>query len=173
MQRLPNRQQYPIAILPPLAIPEAQFFDPLFGKKLLALQVALALLGQSVLEPVEFQRKTGRRAEEIQEVEADGMLTAEFETGEASGAQSPPQILPPVLLAQRWLGLRTHDGAPTVGEILSHLVGWSVLFEIIGPHWMRHATGDPLDVVAYALGALVAGAWWQRARFLSTAFRRH
>ena len=84
-----------------------------------------------------------------------------------------PCALPPVLLAQRWLGLRTHDAAPTVGEILGHLAFWSVLFEVIGPHWMRHATGDPLDVVAYVLGALLAGAWWQRERFLSTALRRH
>jgi hypothetical protein len=77
-----------------------------------------------------------------------------------------PCALPPVLLLQRWLSLRMHDDTPTLGEILGHLVFWSLLFEVIGPHWVRHATGDPLDVLAYALGALLAGAWWRRGRFL-------
>ena len=73
-----------------------------------------------------------------------------------------PCALPPLLLLHRWLGLRTHDEAPTVGEILGHLVFWSLLFEVIGPHWVRRATGDPLDVLAYAVGALLAGVWWRR-----------
>jgi hypothetical protein len=47
-----------------------------------------------------------------------------------------------------------------VGEIAAHWAGWSVLFEIIGPHIMWTA-GDPWDVVAYAGGALVAAGWWQ------------
>jgi hypothetical protein len=45
-------------------------------------------------------------------------------------------------------------------------VFWSVLFEWIGPKFMPHATGDPLDVIAYAAGAAVAGLWWQRDRWL-------
>jgi hypothetical protein len=71
-----------------------------------------------------------------------------------------------VLLLHCWLGLRAHDDAPTVGEILGHLVCWSFLFEVIGPHWMQRATGDPLDVLAYAVGALLAGVWWRRESFL-------
>jgi len=77
-----------------------------------------------------------------------------------------PCALPPLLLLHRWLGLRVHDHAPTVGEILGHLVFWSLLFEVIGPHWVHRATGDPLDVLAYTLGAVLAGVWWRRGSFL-------
>jgi SAM-dependent methyltransferase len=71
-----------------------------------------------------------------------------------------PCALPPVLLIHRWLGLRTHDEPPTFGEICAHLVGWSILFEVIGPHIMR-TTGDPWDAVAYSFGAAVGFLWWR------------
>jgi hypothetical protein len=70
-----------------------------------------------------------------------------------------PCALPPVLWLQRHLSLREHDTAPTPGEIAFHLAVWSVLFEVIGPRIMQ-VTGDPLDVLAYVAGGLVAGAWW-------------
>lgn len=72
-----------------------------------------------------------------------------------------PCALPPLLWLHRRLGLRGHDGCPTILEIGAHLVGWSVLFEVIGPHLMRHTTGDVMDVVAYSGGAVVACVWWQ------------
>jgi hypothetical protein len=78
-----------------------------------------------------------------------------------------PCALPPLLLMQRWLGLRTHDRSPTLGEIAAHLIGWSILFEWIGPHLMRHTTGDPWDVVAYTAGAIIAFLWWHRRNFRS------
>lgn len=78
-----------------------------------------------------------------------------------------PCALPPLLLVQRWLRLRPHDELPTAGEILLYLVVWSVFFEVLGPHIMRRATGDPWDVVAYAAGAVLAGLWWHRDRILS------
>lgn len=71
-----------------------------------------------------------------------------------------PCALPPLLLAHRWLGWRNHDEPPTVGEVLAHLIGWSILFEVIGPHIMR-TTGDPLDAAAYAFGAGVGLVWWR------------
>ncbi|HWD19381.1 MAG TPA: class I SAM-dependent methyltransferase [Verrucomicrobiae bacterium] len=71
-----------------------------------------------------------------------------------------PCALPPVLLMQRWLGLRTHDDPPTLGEITAHLIGWSILFEVIGPHIMR-TTGDVWDAVAYSVGAIIAFCWWR------------
>jgi hypothetical protein len=71
-----------------------------------------------------------------------------------------PCALPPLLLMQRWLELRSHDGPPTAGEIGFQLLVWSILFEWIGPHIMSHAVGDPWDVVAYAIGGVVAGLWW-------------
>jgi hypothetical protein len=77
-----------------------------------------------------------------------------------------PAALPPLLLAHRWLGLRSHDDAPSAWEVVAHLVGWSVLFEIIGPQVMRGTTGDLYDVLAYSVGAGAAVLWWQRERGL-------
>jgi ubiquinone/menaquinone biosynthesis C-methylase UbiE len=71
-----------------------------------------------------------------------------------------PCALPPVLLIQYWLGLRPHDSAPTFGEVAAHVVGWSVLFEVIGPHILP-TTGDPWDAVAYACGGAAAWGWWR------------
>jgi hypothetical protein len=71
-----------------------------------------------------------------------------------------PCALPVVLWMQRWLRLRNHDLPPTWGEIGFHIVVWSILFEAIGPHIMR-VTGDPLDVLAYAVGGAAAGCIWQ------------
>jgi hypothetical protein len=75
-----------------------------------------------------------------------------------------PCALPPFLLLLRWFKLRTHDQPPQTDEIILYLVVWSILFEAIGPHIMRNVTGDPWDVVAYAAGAIIAGAWWHRRR---------
>ena len=71
-----------------------------------------------------------------------------------------PCALPLVLWLQRQFGLRGHDEAPSGGEILFHLVIWSVLFEVIGPHLMR-VTGDVWDVVAYSAGGVIAWRWWR------------
>jgi hypothetical protein len=73
-----------------------------------------------------------------------------------------PCALPAALLAHRWLGLRRHNLPPTTGEIFSHLFGWATLFEIIGPAILERATGDPADVLAYAVGAVLAWCWWGR-----------
>jgi ubiquinone/menaquinone biosynthesis C-methylase UbiE len=73
-----------------------------------------------------------------------------------------PCALPPLLLVHDWLGLRKRGAPPSTLEILAHLIGWTVLFEIIGPHIMR-TTGDPWDAVAYAGGALLAMLWWRFA----------
>ena len=78
-----------------------------------------------------------------------------------------PCALPPVLWLHRRLGLRLHDGKPQLSEIISHLVFWSIMFEWIGPKFVSRATADPLDVIAYAAGALVAGLWWHRDRWVN------
>ena len=78
-----------------------------------------------------------------------------------------PCALPPVLWLHRKLGLRTSDDAPHVPEIAGHLIFWSILFECIGPKIMSHVAGDPLDVVAYAVGAIIAWMWWHRRRWLA------
>ena len=74
-----------------------------------------------------------------------------------------PAALPWVLWLHRRMGLRRDDRRPTWGEILVHLVLWSVLFEVVGPHFVK-VTADGWDVVAYATGALAAGWWWNRRR---------
>lgn len=78
-----------------------------------------------------------------------------------------PCALPPILWLHRWLRLRTDDSYPQISEIALHLVFWSVLFEYIGPKFMPHTVGDPLDVLAYAAGALLAVVWWHRERLFS------
>lgn len=71
-----------------------------------------------------------------------------------------PCALPPLLQAYRWLKLRTHDRHPTAAEVFGHLVFWSALFEWAGPHLMHGATGDWRDVLAYAVGGVIAFACW-------------
>lgn len=73
-----------------------------------------------------------------------------------------PCALPLVLWLHRNLGLRNHDGPPTPGEVGLHLAVWSIICELVGPRLFVHATGDVLDVLAYAVGGLAALAWWQR-----------
>ena len=76
-------------------------------------------------------------------------------------------LLPPLLLMQRGLKLRMHDQVPSAGEIALYLAVWSILFEVIGPHLMRRATGDPWDVIAYVVGGILAGLWWNRRTLFS------
>jgi len=71
-----------------------------------------------------------------------------------------PCALPPLLLAHRWLRLRPHDRPPSAGEVTAHVIGWSILFEVIGPRIMP-TTGDPWDAVAYACGGAVAYFCWR------------
>src|SRR5579862_8807965 len=71
-----------------------------------------------------------------------------------------PCALPPMLLLQHWAGLRPEFQPTRLREIFFHLAVWSVLFEYIGPRICAHAVGDPWDVVAYSVGAIVAAIWW-------------
>jgi ubiquinone/menaquinone biosynthesis C-methylase UbiE len=79
-----------------------------------------------------------------------------------------PCALPPLLFVHDLLGLRPRNAWPTPIEIAAHTVGWSILFEVIGPHIM-HTTGDPWDAVAYAVGGTLAGIWWHFAKQPSPA----
>lgn len=39
---------------------------------------------------------------------------------------------------------------------------WSIVIELIGPHYVPHAVGDPWDALCYAAGGGLAFCWWQR-----------
>lgn len=73
-----------------------------------------------------------------------------------------PLFLPPILYAQRLVGLRKHDGYPRLWEVLQHWVIFSIVFEVVIPRFPKYfrSTADPLDVVAYLAGGLVAWLYW-------------
>ena len=48
-----------------------------------------------------------------------------------------PLLLPIILYAQRCLGLRRHDGAPRLWEVLQHWVIFSIVFELVVPSYAR------------------------------------
>ena len=81
-----------------------------------------------------------------------------------------PCALPPLLLLERWFRLRAHDEVPTAGEIALNLIVWCILFEVVGPHLFRRATGDPWDAVAYVTGGILAGLWWNRELLFNRRF---
>lgn len=95
---------------------------------------------------------------------------SEFLHGQFNDLLLIPCALPIVLWLQRRLGLRHHDDVPTAEEIIFHLIVWSILFEIIGPHLVR-VTGDPLDVLVYVAGGLAAGLWWHQTARQQPVFR--
>ena len=74
-----------------------------------------------------------------------------------------PAALPLVLWLQRKLAWRDHDEAPRWSEIALHLGVWGCIAEVAGPQLVAHATADWRDLVAYTVGAIVAGLWWQLA----------
>jgi hypothetical protein len=74
-----------------------------------------------------------------------------------------PAGVPWFLWFERAVGLRRHDGHPSVCEVAWLLAVWSVAAEVVGPMVARGATADPMDVVWYAAGAAGAALWWRRA----------
>jgi len=84
-----------------------------------------------------------------------------------------PCALPPVLWLHRRMKLRPDDAPPRLAEITGHLVFWSCLFEWAGPVFFADATGDLVDVAAYACGAFIAWLWWSRDHWLAAAPAPH
>ena len=91
------------------------------------------------------------------------LLPSAFLHGHFADLLLIPAALPVVLWLQRLTGLRQHDLAPSWAEMILHLAVWSLICEFIGPHWLHHGTGDVWDVVAYAVGGVVACLWWNRS----------
>jgi hypothetical protein len=90
-----------------------------------------------------------------------GHIGGPFLTGQFNDLFLIPAALPLLLWVQRKLGIRHDDRPPQWGEIAMHLVVWSVAAELVAPLLFTRATGDWRDVVAYTVGAIIAGAWWQ------------
>jgi hypothetical protein len=83
-----------------------------------------------------------------------------FFDGQCNDLLLIPCALPLVLWLQRRLGLRAHDALPTGREVTGHLLVWSFIAEVLGPQWLRQGTADVRDLLAYAVGALVAWLFW-------------
>lgn len=77
-----------------------------------------------------------------------------------------PAALPLLLRVHAGLGWRRAEMPPTASEIGLHLAVWIVACEVVGPRLLAGVTGDPWDAVAYAVGALLAWAWWNRSVWL-------
>ncbi len=93
------------------------------------------------------------------------LIASSFLRGQFNDLLLIPCALPPFLLLQRRLRLRTHDQPPALSEILFPLCLWTLLFEWIGPSFFSGATADPLDVLAYFTGAMIAFVWWRFASY--------
>ena len=83
-----------------------------------------------------------------------------------------PAALPIVLLLLRFVGARRHDLPPTKSEMLTAVVVWTILFEVVGPQITRRATADPFDILAYVVGGLLAYTIWNR-RFLLRRIKQY
>jgi hypothetical protein len=88
------------------------------------------------------------------------LIASPFLRGHFDDLLLMPAALPVMLWAQRQLGLRPHDRAPSWPEMLMHLGVWSVICEFVGPFWLRCGTADWWDVAAYAAGGVAACLWW-------------
>jgi hypothetical protein len=88
-------------------------------------------------------------------------VASPFLRGYANDLWLIPCALPLVLWVHDQMGWR-QSGPPTTSEVISHLVGWSVLLEWAGPTVRRASTGDPWDVACYSVGAILALVWWRR-----------
>lgn len=73
-----------------------------------------------------------------------------------------PAALPPILWLHARLGWRPLSAPPSIIEIASHLVLWTIIAEVFGPHLKATSVADWADVAAYAAGALLALLIWHR-----------
>jgi hypothetical protein len=107
--------------------------DPVF-----LTSAALYLLNRLLLKPL---------------TAGDGGSLHAFLHGHLNDLLCIPFCLPPLLLIERKLGLRGHDGPPTRLEIGVSLAIWTAVFEWAAPRFFHPFTvGDPGDIVAYAAG---------------------
>jgi hypothetical protein len=92
LQRIPDFQQATLTVLPPLMIPEPKCFNILLRQKSFTNFIMVNSFGQTMLKAVKFNGQLRIGAVEIQNMSANGMLPAKFETGELSSSQCAPQF---------------------------------------------------------------------------------
>jgi hypothetical protein len=73
-------------------IPEPECFNILLRQKSFTNFIMVNSLGQTVLKAVKFNGQLRIGAKEIQNMSANGVLPAKFETGELSSAQRAPEF---------------------------------------------------------------------------------
>ena len=54
------------------------------------------------------------------------------------------------------------NSQPTLCELTTLLIFWSIFFEVIGPFVLHKGVSDKWDVVAYTVGGIAAWLWWNR-----------
>jgi hypothetical protein len=93
LQHIPDFQQASLAILAPLMIPKPQRDNVLLFQKSFTQFIMLHSFRQTVLKAIQFDSQLCIGAIKIQNVAINDVLPAEFETGETSPAQRPPEFL--------------------------------------------------------------------------------
>ena len=90
MHRAVNRLQHGLLLTSPFVVPESQDAKTLLLQPLSAHRIVV--LGIGMLAAVELDDQLLLETDEIDDVTAKGLLTAELETREPLGPKLPPQL---------------------------------------------------------------------------------
>jgi hypothetical protein len=93
LQRIPDCQQTTFPIFPPLMIPESNRFNALLREKLFARFVMLDAFRQAVLNAIKLDRQFCVGTVKVQNATANGVLSAELETGKSASPERAPKLL--------------------------------------------------------------------------------
>ena len=93
LQCIPDCQQTTFPIFPPLMIPESDRFNALLCEKLVARFVTLDAFRQAVLNTIKLHCQFCVGTVKVQNAIANGVLSAELETGESASTERPPKLL--------------------------------------------------------------------------------
>jgi len=105
LQFIENGVADALGIAAQMRIPESQRLDAARLQKLFALLVMLALVGKTVLAAVQFNVQFRLLAKEIEKINAERMLAAEFVAAEPPVAQpAPHQFFGPCFLFAKLAG---------------------------------------------------------------------
>jgi hypothetical protein len=92
MQSIPDFEQDPVAICPPLMIPESEFLDAESFEKLRALLIVPLLLRHAMLKTIQFDGQFCGGTINIQKVNPHWMLAAKFESSKSPSPEHPPKF---------------------------------------------------------------------------------